>query len=255
MLALVGLIEIYNTYDQGDIYYQIAKDILNNYNSLDLSTLELFAKSLHISVSTASRFIHQLYFDNFSCFRNYLNKTTENYQFDGKYIPSIKEEFVSLNEFGNIVCDNIKEILDNLEQKKFEALLSMIEESKEIVFIGIPITFDVWRLQMELILMGKKTSAFLDPNYQISEVDKVNSESLVICIQHIRQQDNHNDILIRRAKERGARVAYIGNVKIEPIKENVDISIIYKGTNTNIDVTITQISLNYIGNCLRNKII
>jgi DNA-binding MurR/RpiR family transcriptional regulator len=255
MLELVALIEIYNTYDQGDIYYQISKDILNNYNSLDLSTLESFAKSLHISVSTANRFIHQVYFDNFSCFRNYVSKTTENYHFDGKYVPSIKDEFVNLNEFGNIICDNIKENLDNLEQANFEALISMIEESKEIVFIGIPITYDVWRLQMELILMGKKTSAFLDPNYQISEVDKVDNNSLVICLQHMRQQDNHNEMLIKQAKERGARAAYIGNVRIERIEEKVDISIIYRGTNTNVDIIMTQIYLSYIGNCLRNKII
>lgn len=255
MLELVALIEIYNTYDQGDIYYQISKDILNNYNSLDLSTMQSFTESLHISVSTANRFIRQLYFESFSCFRNHVSRTPENYQFDGKYIPSIKEENVSLKEFGNVIFENINDILGNLDQSRFEELILMIEESENIIFIGIPIIHDVWRLQIELILMGKKTSAFLDPNYQISEVDKATNNSLVICLQHMRQQDDHNEMLIRRASELGASVAYIGNVRVESIEKTADIYITYRGNNTNMDITIAQILLNYIGNCLRNRII
>lgn len=255
MLELVGLIGCYNTYDEGDIYFEIAKSILENYNNLDMSSLQAFADSLHISVSTANRFIRQVYFSNFSEFRNYINKTLENYQYDGKYLPSIKEESINPIEYGKILCDKINEVMGSLKQDHIESLVSMIEESDKIVFIGIPITSEVWRLQMELILMGKKTSAFLDPNYQIKEIDNVDNGSLVICLQHMRQQDNHNEKLIKKAKVKGAKIAYIGSIKVKSIEYNADISITYKGTNTNLDTTMAQVILNYIGNYLRNKII
>ncbi|MGL6107472.1 MurR/RpiR family transcriptional regulator [Romboutsia sp.] len=255
MLELAGLIGCYNTYDQGDIYFQIAKSILENYNNLDMSSVQAFADSIHISVSTANRFIRQLYFSNFSEFRNYINRTPESYEYDGKYFPSIKDEVINPIEYGQIICDKISEVMGSIEEADIVSLVSIIEKSDKIIFIGIPIISAVWRLQMELILMGKKTSAFLDPNYQISEVDKVGSDSAVICLQHMRQQDDHNERLVDNAKLNGAKIIYIGSLKVKSIEDKADISIIYKGTNTQIDTTMTQIIVNYIGTYLRNKII
>ncbi|MGL4337386.1 MAG: MurR/RpiR family transcriptional regulator [Turicibacter sp.] len=255
MLELVGLLGCYNTYDQGDIYFQISKAILENYNDLDMSSLQSFTDSLHISVSTSNRFIKQLYFNNFSDFRNHVNKTAEHYQYDGKYFPSLDDEMINPIEYGKILSDKITEVMAVLDQSCIESLVSMIDQSEDIIFVGIPLTSEVWRLQIELILMGKKTSAFLDPNFQVNEVNQANKNSLVICLHHTRQQDNHNEMLLMHAKEKGAKTVYIGSVKSKIIEHYSDLSIIFKGTNTHLDTTIAQIVLNYIGNYLRNKII
>ncbi|MDZ4975759.1 hypothetical protein GNF42_15080, partial [Clostridium perfringens] len=55
MLELGAIIDCYNTYDQGDIYFEVSKSILENYNNLDMSNLQSCADSLHISVSTLNR--------------------------------------------------------------------------------------------------------------------------------------------------------------------------------------------------------
>lgn len=255
MLELGAIIDCYNTYDQGDIYFEVSKSILENYNNLDMSNLQSCADSLHISVSTLNRFIRQMYYSNFSDFRNYMSMSEENYYYDGKYFPGVNEKIVTPIEYGQILCDEITEVMSVLDQNSIESLVSMIKDSKEVIFIGIQLTSEVWRLQRELIFMGKRTSAFLDPNYQVSEIDKVGPDSLVICLQYNRQQDNHNERLIKKAKSKEAKTAYIGNIKIRSIEENSDISIVYKGTNTNIDTNIMHMILNYIGNYLRNIIL
>lgn len=252
MLELGAIIGCYNTYDQGDIYFQISKSILENYNNLDMSNLQSCADFLHISVSTLNRFIRQMYYSNFSDFRNYMTMSEENYHYDGEYLPEVNEKVVTPIEYGQILCDKITEAMNALDQNSIESLISMIKDSKEVIFIGIQITSEVWRLQRELIFMGKRTSAFLDPNYQVSKIDKVGSDSLVICLQYNRQQDNHNESLIKKAKIQGAKTAYIGNMKVRGIEQNSDLSIVYKGTNTNIDTNIMHIILNYIGIYLRN---
>ncbi|GEM_PF-485993 len=250
-IELGALLSCYNTYDQGDIYFEISKAILENYNNLDMSNLQACADYLHISVSSLNRFIKQIYYNGFSDFRNCMSLSEENYHYDGKYLPMINERVISPIEFGKLLCDRITEAMQDLSQEKLESLVSMIKDSKEIIFVGIQLTSEVWRLQRELIFMGKRTSAFLDPNYQVSEVSHTGSDSLVICMQYNRQQDNHNESLMKEAKNRGAKTAFIGNIKIKGIEQNSDISIVYKGTNTNVDTHIAHIILNYIGNYLR----
>lgn len=252
MMELGAIIGCYNTYDQGDIYFQISKSILENYNNLDMSNLQSCADFLHISVSTLNRFIRQMYYSNFSDFRNYMSMSEENYHYDGEYLPEVNEKVVTPIEYGQILCDKITEAMSALDQNSIESLISMIKDSKEVIFIGIQLTSEVWRLQRELIFMDKRTSAFLDPNYQVSEIDKVGYDSLVICLQYNRQQDNHNESLIKKAKTKGAKTAYIGNMKVRGIDQNSDLSIVYKGTNTNIDTNIMHTILSYIGIYLRN---
>ena len=251
MLELGALISCYNTYDQGDIYFEISKAILENYNKFDMTNLQACADHLHISVSTLNRFIKQIYYNSFSEFRNCMSLSEENYHYDGKYLPMTNERIVSPIEYGKILCDRITETMEELNQGSLEALVSMIKDSKEIIFVGIQLTSEVWRLQRELIFMGKRTSAFLDPNYQVSEVSRTGSDSLVICLQYNRQQDNHNESVMREAKLKGAKTAFIGNIKVNCIEQNCDLSIVYKGTYTNIDTHILHVILNCIGNYLR----
>lgn len=254
MLGLIGLLECYNTYDQDDIYFNIAELILKNYKDLNVSSIQDFASSIHISVSTAQRFVKQLYYENFPSFRNGYNKFSENYQYDGKYFHGNHEKSISPMEYGKIISEGIERTMASLDEGLIKSLIEMILASEEVIFVGIPMTSEVWRLQVELILMGKRTSAFIDPNYQMKAVRNANEKSLVICIQYMRQDDNHNEFLLREAKEKGAKIGYISHVKKKSVEDIIDIGLVYKGSNTQMDSLMLGIILNYIGSRLSNMI-
>ncbi len=254
MLGLIGLLECYNTYDQDDIYFNIAELILKNYKDLNVSNIQEFASSIHISVSTAQRFVKQLYYENFPSFRNGYNKFSESYQYDGKYFEGQRERAISPVEYGKIISEGIERAMTSLDENLVQTLVEIIKDSDEVIFVGIPMTSEVWRLQVELILMGKRTSAFIDPNYQIKAVGNSNEKSLVICIQCMRQDDNHNEHLLRDAKEQGAKIGYISHVKKKSVEDIIDIGLVYKGNNTQTDSISLGIILNYIGSQLSNMI-
>lgn len=250
----MGIIECYNTYDQDDIYFNVAELILKDYRQLKVSSIQDFAESLHISVSTAQRFVKQLYFDNFTNFRAGYYNFSEHYQYDGKYIESCEDKEISPAEYGRFISQRINNVMSSLDEKAIEKFIEQIIASEEVVFIGIPMTSEVWRLQVELILMGKRTSAFIDPNYQRKAVAQVNEKSFVICIQYMRQEDAHNELILKAAKEKGARVGYISHVKKKCVEDILDVGIEYRGNNTQTDSIIMGIILNYIGSRLSKRI-
>lgn len=254
VLGLMGIIECYNTYDQDDIYFNIAELILRDYRQLKVSSIQDFAESLHISVSTAQRFVKQLYFDNFTNFRAGYYNFSEHYLYDGKYIEGSEEVNISPAEYGRLVSQRINNVMGTLDEQSVESFIEQIIQSEQIVFVGIPMTSEVWRLQVELILMGKRTSAFIDPNYQRKAVEKVNEKSFVVCIQYMRQEDAHNELILKTAKEKGAKVGYISHVKKKCVEDILDIGIEYKGNNTQTDSIIMGIILNYIGTRLAKEI-
>lgn len=255
MLGLIGIIECYNTYDQDDIYYNIAELILRNYKKLNVSNIQEFAEALHISVSTAQRFVKQLYFENFTTFKAGYYNFSEHYQYDGKYIENCEEDKeVSPAEYGKIISHRINSVMSSLDVKAVEGFINQVIASEEVIFIGIPMTSEVWRLQIELILMGKRTSAFIDPNYQRKAVEQADEKSFVVCIQYMRQEDAHNELLLKAAKTRGAKVGYISHVKKKCVEDVLDIGIEFKGNNTQTDSIIMGIILNYIGSRLSKSI-
>ncbi len=254
MLELLSLIECYNTYDQEDIYFDVARSMLENYNQIKTSTIQEFAENLHISVSTANRFLRQMYYDNFSAFRMYHSRAEENYQYDGKYYPAVKDETVAPQTYGHILAEKIEEVTSTIDMEQIQSLVSLIEVCDEVIFAGIPVHSEVWRLQVELVLMGKKTSAFIDPNYQLKAVQQADEKAVIISLIYMRQHTNHIDQLLLEAKKRGAKTVFISHSKKQTIQDDVDLSFVYEGTNTQLDSLIMQIYLNYIGIFLRNKI-
>lgn len=255
LLEIIALLECYNTYDQDDIYFDVAKAMLENYNQLQTSSVQEFADSIHISISTVSRFMRQMYYDNFSSFRLIHERSHLQYQYDGRYYPTLKDEDIDLSTYGEMLAANIKETTNMLDPEAITLLLSMIEDSDEIVFLGIPQHSEIWRLQVELVLMGKRTNAFVDPNYQAKAIDSVNSKSCVISLIYMPQNNPHQMKQLKRAKEKGAQTAYIAYTRQKGMDTFVDLSICYEGTGTQIDSLLIHALLNYIGLRLRNKLL
>lgn len=255
MLDIIALLECYNTYDQDDIYFDVAKAMLENYNRLQTSSVQEFADSIHISVSTVSRFMRQMYYDNFSSFRMSYERSHLQYHYTGKYNPTLKDEDINPAAYGQMLAATITEMTDRLDIQAIAALLTMIETSDEIVFVGIPLHSETWRLQVELVLMGKKTNAFIDPNYQIRAIDNVNNKSAVISLIYMPQDTPHQVQQLKRAQEKGAKTACIAYTRQPGMDTVADLALYYEGTGTQVDSLLMQVLLNYVGLRLRNKLL
>jgi DNA-binding MurR/RpiR family transcriptional regulator len=121
--------------------------------------------------------------------------------------------------------------------------------------VGTPLIDDIWWLQLELILLGKRTSAFINPNYQIEAVQNLTHNTLVIGIDVMRQDDIFIHSILKDAKKRGARVACISHFNKASYTGYVDECLFYKGSNSRSDNFVLSLILNYIGKNLREKVI
>lgn len=254
MLDLFSLLECYSTYDHDDIHFEVVKFVLDNYHQLDTSTLQSFSDSIPISTSTANRFIRRMYYGNFAAFRNRQERFIRQYKFEGKYYPSVVDEAIDLPLYGEFLIEQIRRVTTLIDKASIDQLMHFIDSSEEIVFLSIPLQSELWRLQIELILLGKRTSAFIDPNYQIESVQQVSSKSTVISISSSTLRDNYHEVQLQTAREKGAKTIYIAHEPHLPTQAVADLSIIYDGTNTQMDSLLMQFILNYVGLLLRNKI-
>ncbi|MDD4378215.1 MAG: hypothetical protein PHH48_08780 [Eubacteriales bacterium] len=88
MIDLFPLLEMYNTYSHDDIYFDIVKNVIDNYNELELDSLLTFSESMHVSSSSINRFLKELYYENFTTFKAEHLKKEEYYFYDYNYISN-----------------------------------------------------------------------------------------------------------------------------------------------------------------------
>lgn len=253
MIDLLPVLELYSTYSHEDIFFDIAQNIVENYNDLKLDSLSSFADSLHVSNSSVSRFIKQLYYENFTLFKMEHMRKDEQYFFDFAYIQSKKGQTPGFHDYVGAMMQEVSEIARTVSEEQIDHLCKQIMDSDSIVFVGIPLCSDIWWLQVDLVMMGKKTSAFFDPNYQVDAIQHLEPNTLVIGIDIIRQDDNFIYNILDLAKKGGAKVSCISHFKKSNSMAFVDEFLHFNGTNTRTDNYVLSIILNYIGNRLRMK--
>lgn len=251
MIDLMALLELYNTYSHDDIFYEIARNILSRYNELELNSLNDFADSLHVSPSSLNRFLKQLYYDNFTTFRQEHLKREEYCLFDHQRIPGRSASVGTLAEFSAAFVASVTEQLASVNQSALDALLHKLQKRESIIFVGIPMPSEVWWLQLELVLLGKRTCAFLDPNCQVEAIRNCVPGDLVVGIDIVRQDDIFFDGVLEIARERGAETVCISHVAKPGMAQRVDLALSYDGVNTRADQATLAVVLNYLGHALR----
>lgn len=251
MIDLMALLELYNTYSHDDIFYEIARNVLAQYNHLKLDSLGDLADSLHVSSSSMSRFLKQIYYENFTTFRQEHLKREEYYLFDHARLATRGVPADSLERFSTSFLEELSGMLATVEQDRADALLRKLRERSNIIFVGIPMPSEVWWLQMELILLGKRTSAFLDPNCQAEAIETCGPGDLVVAVDFVRQDDIFLDRALEIARERGADTACISHAVRPGLTEQAQLTLSYGGTNTRTDQFALSMLLNYLGYALR----
>lgn len=250
MIDLFALLEVYNTYNHNSLYYNIAQSILKQYGRLEMGSLEGFADSLHISPSSLNRFLKILGYDSFTSYRYEHAKREEYYLFDHSHGQGRAE---SMRDYTAQVLKRTAETLECVDEERIGRLLQEMEAKENTIFVGLPMPSEVWWLELELVLLGRRTSAFLAPNDQIEAIQNCGPGDLVIGLDIVRQDDMMLSRMMKEAKERGAVTACICHAPKRSMEEEIDILLSYQGSNTRIDQFALAILLNYMADRLRQK--
>lgn len=255
METLIALLEFYNTYDHGDIFFEVAKYLLFHIDELKEQTIEELAANIPVSISTLNRFIKAMAFKDFSSVRQLSSCISNTYEYEGKYFPDyFTKKGDSFRTYGQMLSQKIIEMTESIQREEIEELVEAMMEADEIIFVGTPIPYGVWRLQVDLILLKKHTSAFLDPNYQLEKVKNASSNSIVIGLSSIRPSDSYLEECFYIAKNRGAKTGFIANVIGGEIMSKVDYPFVFQGTHTEIDTHLIHVILSLIGIVLNEKV-
>lgn len=257
MVNLLGLIQMYNTYDHKSVFQSVATCLLKNYRLLDAMTSAEIADLCNVSISTLNRFFRMMAYPmTVSKLPNLASQTKDNYMFDGNYITlSAKDKIeCSIDLYINSLQERITSLRESINKEQIYKLVEDINSCKKVVFLGCPIPQGVWRFQMDLTLRGIENSAFMDPNYQYEELDNLEDGTIVFYIQYCRLGgDSRYKNGIIDSKDKIKKVVLLTNNEVHPLSSLADYLFIYEGNGTEQDNILMNIYINLIALTFREK--
>lgn len=255
MIDLLCLLEFYNTYSHDDIYYEIAGKMIQDFDLIrDMGAQEL-ADHLFISSSTLYRFIKMMSYDSHKEMKRLQQIFLEGYTGNGRYFPKETDGCNSLKSQGDYLCRSIQELLSSIQEQSLAEMEDAIFEAEQIIFVGIPMPSVVWRLQVELTLLGKKTSAFLNPQYQIDEIVASTGNALVFIIHNTIEEAPFYQEALEKAKKNQILVAVISSLPISPLLSQADYCICFEGDMSENDMLLFTFLLHSLGERLYQKVL
>ena len=254
MIDLLCLLEFYNTYETDEIYHKIAEKMLENFSVVSEMSISELSDFLFVSQSTIYRFIKMMGYENYNQMKAGQITFLENYYLQGRYVSRTAD----INHFDNYVDYMLKKI-HVLKEKNIhvqvDQLIELILSVDEIIFVGMPMPSFVWRLQMELVMLKKKTSAFLNPENQHQAIIHAKPNTLIIGIQYLIDSSIFYSNMIKDVKKHQYKSAVIYTSKLTSYIKNIDLPIYIDGDNNESDLFVMEFIFNYIGHRLNRMIL
>lgn len=254
MIDLLCLLEFYNTYETDEIYYKIAEKMLENFSVVSEMSISELSDFLFVSQSTIYRFIKMMGYENYNQMKAGQITFLENYYLQGRYVS----QNANINHFDNYIDYMLKKI-HVLKEKNIhvqvDQLIELILSVDEIIFVGMPMPSFVWRLQMELVMLKKKTSAFLNPENQHQAIIHAKPNTLIIGIQYLIDSSIFYSNMIKDVMKHQYKSAVIYTSKLASYIKNIDLPIYIDGDNNESDLFVMEFIFNYIGHRLNMMIL
>ena len=251
MIDFLCLLEFYNTYE---IYHKIAEKMLENFSVVSEMSISELSDFLFVSQSTIYRFIKMMGYENYNQMKAGQITFLENYYLQGRYAS----RNANINHFDNYIDYMLKKI-HALKEKNIhvqvDQLIELILSVDEIIFVGMPMPSFVWRLQMELVMLKKKTSAFLNPENQHQAIIHAKPNTLIIGIQYLIDSSIFYSNMIKDVMKHQYKSADIYTSKLASYIKNIDLPIYIDGDNNESDLFVMEFIFNYIGHRLNMMIL
>ncbi|GAB6109899.1 MurR/RpiR family transcriptional regulator [Fusibacter bizertensis] len=249
MINLLGLIEMYNTFNTNTVYHEVARCLLKNYRKLDQLTIQQIAELCNVSLSTLTRFYKKMDYPNtVSKFPELVGSTKLNYSYEGQYYQkNLESGQTSIVSYINQLKKGIDLLYQSTNETEIERMIKEMILCNKVIFIGCPMPQEVWRLQADLTLFGMESSAFLDPNNQYIEMNNVEDGAMLFYIHYCKPAVNQFINAINKNKHKFTKIVVLSNNLNHPLIGQADYEFLFDGTETEQDFVLLNICMNFIG--------
>lgn len=231
-VLLSRLLIVLNDSDVDSTDYHIAYFLLMNYYQLANMTISDIARKCHVSVSTISKFIRKIDFEDFSDFRDEIPFKENPYNVPYSYNQNILE-YLENNNFDQYLQTIHQDIEALKEIKGIKELALDLHKYKKVASFGLYFSqIGALDLQLKLAYNGKFIITYLNDVKQ-EEFIKASDEDTLIII-----YSNSGDFLEKNVRSKFKRIKDYSKVKGKIVlitgneavkKKNLaDLYIIYK---------------------------
>lgn len=228
-----------------DIYYHVARTILENSEKIPDIGIEELAYMCYTSPATISRFCRKLSFKSFSDFKksmkgfHYYTQYEVNFTSDEMKIIADTPHFLAEKTFPRSI-EALEKTYDLLDMKTIQAITKILAHAKHIAIFGSIYSQLVARdCQYKFIRLGRFTTAFTDLNDQLDDAKQLTKDDAVVIFS-VSGSMSFLSECIQHAKKNNTPVIVITNITGSPLALAADYVIELGGVESDFTLSSTS---------------
>ena len=226
----------------------IAQYILKNYDKVAFMTACKLGETVGVSESTVVRFANALGYSGYPKLQDALQEVIKNKLTTVQRVDMVKEfndDSAILKKIVKSDIDNIKDTLDEIDEKAFEEAANRILKAKRIYIVGMRSSFTIAQyLGFYLgIILDSVHVIRTDMGDAFEQVVKINEDDVLIAISFPRYSKKSYQI-VSYAKEKGAHIVSLTDSLFAPVASFTDNLLLVKSNMASfVDSLVPALSI------------
>ena len=226
----------------------IAQYILKNYDKVAFMTACKLGEAVGVSESTVVRFANALGYSGYPKLQDALQEVIKNKLTTVQRVDMVKEfndDSAILKKIVKSDMDNIKDTLEEIDEKAFEEAANRILKAKRIYIVGMRSSFTIAQyLGFYLgIILDSVHVIRTDMGDAFEQVVKINEDDVLIAISFPRYSKKSYQI-VSYAKEKGAHIVSLTDSPFAPVASFTDNLLLVKSNRVSfVDSLVPALSI------------
>ena len=226
----------------------IAQYILKNYDKVAFMTACKLGEAVGVSESTVVRFANALGYSGYPKLQDALQEVIKNKLTTVQRVDMVKEfndDSAILKKIVKSDMDNIKDTLEEIDEKAFEEAANRILKAKRIYIVGMRSSFTIAQylgFYLGIILYSVHVIR-TDMGDAFEKVVKINEDDVLIAISFPRYSKKSYQI-VSYAKEKGAHIVSLTDSPFAPVASFTDNLLLVKSNMVSfVDSLVPALSI------------
>lgn len=226
----------------------IAQYILKNYDKVAFMTACKLGETVGVSESTVVRFANALGYSGYPKLQDALQELIKNKLTTVQRVDMVKEfndDSAILKKILKSDMDNIRETLEDIDEKAFEEAANRILKAKRIYILGMRSSFTIAQyLGFYLgIILDSVHVIRTDMGDAFEQVVKINEDDVLIAVSFPRYSKKSYQI-VSYAKEKGAHIVSLTDSPFAPVASFTDNLLLVKSNMVSfVDSLVPALSI------------
>ena len=226
----------------------IAQYILKNYDKVAFMTACKLGEAVGVSESTVVRFANALGYSGYPKLQDALQEVIKNKLTTVQRVDMVKEfndDSAILKKIVKSDMDNIKDTLEEIDEKAFEEAANRILKAKRIYIVGMRSSFTIAQyLGFYLgIILDSVHVIRTDMGDAFEQVVKINEDDVLIAISFPRYSKKSYQI-VSYAKEKGSHIVSLTDSPFAPVASFTDNLLLVKSNMVSfVDSLVPALSI------------